>query len=154
MTKKISIIQIITAILLISSSLVYADEPTLAKCILIKNTKQRLTCYDTIAPETTKRLNQLYGANSALPIKKDNEDSIAKEQQKKNEDEVTALKEQKILVKDTIKEIRKLTTATKVGISKGEYARRVIDVASTVQSNLNEIKNQSVHNQLQDALQA
>jgi hypothetical protein len=131
-------------------NLAHADEPIFLKCLSIKDSKNRLKCYDKAAPETINQFALLYDS----VVKKNAEETVTKEQQQKNDSDVAALKEQQTLVKDTLKEIKKLNTATKVGISKHEYSRRVLDVASNVQPNLEDIKNPSVQNQLKSALQA
>ena len=147
------IVKVLAPIILINiflSNAAYADEAILVKCLSIKDTKIRLKCYDQAAPETINQINLLSDAK----IKKIAEESVAKEEQQKNEADASLLKEQQTLVKVTLKEIKKLNTATKVGINRDEYSRRVLDVASNVQSNLDEIKNTSVRKQLKSALQA
>lgn len=134
------------------ASFSYAEESSLSSCITIKNAKVRLACYDKVAPEVIKQLSE---AVASLTNKKNAEEETAlKEQQKKNADEENALKEQQKLVRETLRELRKLSTATEVGINKGEYSRRVIDVASDVKLNLSEIKDEAVRNEVKVALQA
>lgn len=138
---NLNFLNILTATSLSFMPLAYADEPILAKCLSIKDSKNRLNCYDKSAPETIKQFAQLHNP-------------ITTPSTNQNEENATALKEQQLLVKDTLKEIKKLNTATKIGISKVEYSRRVLDVASNIQPNLEEIKNISIQNQLKVALQA
>ena len=119
----------------------YAEELSLSACIRTKDAKQRLVCYDKAAPSAIKQLNEFDGAKASALDKKALEVEAA-------------LKEQQRLVRDTLRELRKLNTATEVGISKAEYSRRVIDVASTVKLNLPEIDNVAVREKIEQTLTA
>lgn len=123
------------------ASIAHAAEPSFAQCLAIKDSKQRLSCYDKAAPEVNKQLVELAESRASLI-------------NKRNADEDAALKEQQKLVKETLRELRKLSTATEVGLSKVEYSRRVLDVASNVQLNLPEIKNAAVRDKFKEALKA
>ncbi|MDP2882489.1 MAG: hypothetical protein Q8N89_12995 [Azonexus sp.] len=125
-------------LLLALSSHVYGEGLTLAKCSDIKNSTQRLACYDRYVPEVVKQQSD---AKSSLVSKK-------------NEEAEAAINEQKKLVKDTLRELRKLGTATEVGVSKVEYSRRVIDSASVIALNITDISDARVQQKIKDSITA
>jgi hypothetical protein len=125
-------------LILALSGHVYGEGLTLAKCADIKNSTQRLACYDRYAPEAVKQLSD---AKSSLVSKKAEEAEVA-------------IKEQKKLVKDTLRELRKLSTATEVGVSKIEYSRRVIDTASVIALNIPDINDARIQQKVNDSITA
>jgi hypothetical protein len=140
MTKNLSIASLGIA-MAFCSAFTCAEEISLSACIRTKDMKQRLACYDKAAPGAIKQLIEY-------------DEAKASRLDKKAQQVGATLKEQQKLVRDTVRELRKLSTATEVGISKVEYSRRVIDVASTVKLNLPEIDNVAVRKKIGQALTA
>jgi hypothetical protein len=140
MNKKLSIASLGIA-MASCAAFTYAEELPLSACIRTKDTKQRLVCYDKAAPGAIRQLNE-YDEAKASGLDKKALEVAAK------------LKEQQKLVRDTVRELRKLSTAIEVGVSKVEYSRRVIDVASTVKLNLSEIDNVALREKIGQALTA
>ena len=108
--KQIEVIARVT-VLIVSCGMPVSAQVTdlLAKCTEIKDVKKRLACFDTMAPIITKQIDEVNTAQR-------NREKEA-HAQKKTEVDTVQLEQQK-LVRETVRELRKLTTATEVGISK------------------------------------
>lgn len=105
-----------------------------AKCAELKDPKKRLACFDVKVPELLKEFAESNAAKQA-------EASLAEAQAG-----------QVKLIKSALRELRKLSTAAEVGISKGDYSRRLIDVTANVREELSQVEEGPIKENLGIAL--
>jgi hypothetical protein len=107
--RRFLMIFLTSGLVLMSTQAAERTDASLQKCIENKNAKARLACFDATAPLAVAELKALSAAESAR----------ASEHERRKVDSADAeRKDQQRLIRESIRELRKFTTATEVGINK------------------------------------
>ncbi len=121
------------AFVFLSSTTSLAQVPqSLSDCSGIKNDKKRLECYDKLSAATSAQTKFHEAASPTNALKPD----------------------QKSATEDAIRAIRKMASATEVGISLREYGSRVIDMAAATDDALLNIPDSQLKSKILDAKKA
>lgn len=127
---------LLTSMMLAACCAAAQDVSTLESCIGIKDGKKRLACFDVAAPVVVKQANEMKIEQAQVAAKN------------------TAREGLQQILSDAFRELRKLATATSVGISYTDYGTRVADVAAAFQESAAKIADMEIKNKLNMAMTA